>query len=290
MIRAKSSAPHLGKSSSPRLPPTVLVALVASLVLSASVAHAAKSIYAPIADGFDYPVGKPDADGYRKARGFWPNGHLGEDWNGRGGGNTDLGDPVYSIGHGVVVYSDDFKMGWGNVVIIRHAYREKTGRVHFIDSLYGHLDVRLVKLYQKVRRGEKIGTIGRGPRNMYYAHLHFEIRKNLAIGMNRSKYPRDYSCYHSPTNFIRSNRSLRAEHRAVRMPVDTFLQEVSDRLTAVPATVPPPSARSTDRPKVPTAIQEVIRTRSTEPPEKRSGLRSFWMKLKAQLQREYPKD
>ena len=39
-----------------------------------------------------------------------------------------------------MVYSDDFKSGWGNVVIIRHAYRAKTGQITFIDSLYGHLD------------------------------------------------------------------------------------------------------------------------------------------------------
>ena len=108
--------------------------------------------------------------------------------------------------------------------------------------------------------------------------------------MNRSKYPRDYTSYHSPTHFIRGNGSLRPEHRGVRMPVDTFLQEVSDRLTAVPTTVPPPITSSPVRPKVPGAIQEVIRTRSTEPPEKPSGLRNFWTKLKAQLQRESPRE
>ncbi|MCB1091937.1 MAG: peptidoglycan DD-metalloendopeptidase family protein, partial [Verrucomicrobiae bacterium] len=101
--------------------------------------HAESTVSYLVADGFDYPVGKPNAAGYRKARGFYPNGHLGEDWNGDGGGNTDRGDPIYAIGHGVVVYSDDFKMGWGNVVIIRHAYREKNGQIAYIDSLYGHL-------------------------------------------------------------------------------------------------------------------------------------------------------
>ena len=41
-----------------------------------------------LADGFDLPVGKPDGEGYYKARGYRPNGHLGEDWNGKGGGDT----------------------------------------------------------------------------------------------------------------------------------------------------------------------------------------------------------
>src|SRR5688500_6139011 len=92
-----------------------------------------------LANGFDLPVGKPDGEGYYKARGYRPNGHLGEDWNGKGGGDTDLGDPVYSCAHGVVVYAQNFGHGWGNVVIIRHVY-EEGGQQKHVDSLYGHLD------------------------------------------------------------------------------------------------------------------------------------------------------
>ncbi len=115
-----------------------------------------------LADGFDYPVGKPNGDGYYIFRGFSPNGHLGEDWNGNGGGDTDEGDPVYSIAHGVVVFSEDYKRGWGNVVIIRHAYRENNGQIAFIDSLYGHLKVRSVKLGQQVTRGRSSGRSDAG--------------------------------------------------------------------------------------------------------------------------------
>jgi hypothetical protein len=45
-----------------------------------------------LADGFDFPVGDAEAQGYYKARGFCPNGHPGEDWDGLGGGNSDLDD------------------------------------------------------------------------------------------------------------------------------------------------------------------------------------------------------
>ena len=101
----------------------IFAAALVSLAASAVPAVAQSYSTAKLADGFDYPVGKPDGAGYYIFRGFSPNGHLGEDWNGSGGGDSDEGDPVYSIAHGVVVFSEDYKKGWGNVVIVRHAYR-----------------------------------------------------------------------------------------------------------------------------------------------------------------------
>ncbi|WP_166442715.1 M23 family metallopeptidase [Phragmitibacter flavus] len=183
--------------------------------------HAVDTVRCQLADGFDFPVGKPDAAGYYKARGFWPNGHLGEDWNGTGGGDSDLGDPIYNIGHGVVVLSEDVKVGWGNVIIIRHAYREPNGKIEIIDALHGHLLERKVKVGDIVERGQLIGTMG-GNNGMYPVHLHFEIRKNLTIGMNRSKFARDYSNYHSPTPFINARRQLASDFKRYEIPVNTF--------------------------------------------------------------------
>jgi Peptidase family M23 len=186
-----------------------------------TLAQAADYIRCPLADGFDFPVGKPDAAGYYKARGFYPNGHLGEDWNGRGGGDSDLGDPIYSMGGGVVVLSENVGVGWGNVVIVRHAFRDATGKIDMVDSLYGHLHQRNVKLHQLVERGQQVGTMG-GNNGMYYVHLHFEVRKNLKIGMNRSSFARDYSNYYSPTQFINANRRLSASLQKFEVPVNTF--------------------------------------------------------------------
>ncbi|MEM0897904.1 MAG: M23 family metallopeptidase [Verrucomicrobiota bacterium] len=174
-----------------------------------------------LADGFDFPVGPPDRKGYYKARGFWPNGHLGEDWNGVGGGNTDLGDPVYSMGDGIVILSKDIRVGWGNCVIIRHAYRERNGSVKTVDSLYGHLNTRYVTLNQRVKRGQKIGTIGTN-RGMYLAHLHFEVRKNLHIGMNRSSFAKTFANYHDPTKFIEAKRRCETSSRLYTVPTDNF--------------------------------------------------------------------
>ncbi len=196
----------------------VVVSLMAVVTPSG---EAADVIRCQLADGFDFPVGKPDAVGYYKARGYYPNGHQGEDWNGRGGGNSDLGAPIYSIGRGVVVLSENIGVGWGNCIIIRHAYRDSSGKISMIDSLYGHLNERMVKLHQTVEKGEQVGTMGSN-NGMYYVHLHFEIRKNLQIGMNRSSFARDYSNYYSPTSFINAHRSLPSNFRKYEIPLKTF--------------------------------------------------------------------
>ena len=150
-------------------------AFVISVIFSVLIAGAAQSetTFTKLADGFDFPVGKPEAQGYYKARGFRPNGHLGEDWDGVGGGDTDLNDPVSSIGGGVVVFARDVHLGWGNAVIVRYSFRED-GVVKTIDALYGHLNTILVTRGQNVARGQQIGTIGTA-HGRYDAHLHFEI-------------------------------------------------------------------------------------------------------------------
>lgn len=114
-----------------------LVAVVCSMWLSGAgpaLGQSGSTIRVRLADGFDFPVGKPEATGYHKARGYWPNGHLGEDWNGNGGGDTDLGAPIYSMGRGVVIFSQNIGVGWGNCVLVRHVFRELDGRIAMVDS------------------------------------------------------------------------------------------------------------------------------------------------------------
>ena len=189
-------------------------------VFLAGAAAAQETTSVPLADGFRIPVGIDGAKRYYLARGFRTNGHLGEDWNGQGGGDSDLGDPVYSTAHGVVVLARDCRLGWGNVAIIRHAYLE-AGETKFVDSLYAHLHQLLVREGQQVTRGEKIGTIGNN-RGMYDAHLHFEIRKNIHVGMNRTAFPRDTSIYCDPARFIAERARLGGDRRLVAVPMNTF--------------------------------------------------------------------
>src|SRR5437667_1039374 len=189
-----------------------------------STSFSGQMAFTKLADGFDLPVGKPDGRGYYKARGMRAHGHLGEDWDGVRGGDTDLGDPVCSIGAGVVVFARDCHMGWGNVIIVRHAYREN-GTIKNIDSLYGHLGSILVRRGQAVSRGQKIGTIGTA-HGLYDAHLHLEIRKNIEIGMSRASFARDLSNYCEPSQFILAHRHLQASSRKYRIAMNTFTHDM----------------------------------------------------------------
>jgi len=190
---------------------SLLAALVAEPVI--------EQVRTRVADGFDQPVGKPDAEGYYMSRGFLSY-HPGEDWNGLGGGNSDLGAPVYCIGNGYVTYARDARMGWGNVVLVRHVFVEN-GQLQTVDSMYAHLDRILVREGQQVVRGQQVGTIGTN-RGMYVAHLHFEIRKNLRIGINRSSYPRDLLNYYRPGAFIAQRRKLPGTGRSAPIVINTY--------------------------------------------------------------------
>jgi murein DD-endopeptidase MepM/ murein hydrolase activator NlpD len=177
-----------------------------------------------LADGFDFPVGKPNGTGYYKARGLrlrTPQ-HFGEDWNGRTGGDTDLGAPVYAIADGIVTLAHNVRSGWGNVVLTRHAYRDPaTGQVKFCDTLNGHLNQIMVKDGQLIKKGQQIGTIGNNF-GMYPAHLHFEIRLNINIGMHREKAPSDLKNWADPTEFINRFRKLNREWKPVVVPTGTY--------------------------------------------------------------------
>ncbi|MEX1045198.1 MAG: M23 family metallopeptidase [Chthoniobacterales bacterium] len=201
------------------------------------------------ADGFDMPVGKPDADGYYRARGLIIGRHMGDDWNGKGGGNTDLGAPVYGTAHGLVVYARDARMGWGRTVIIRHVFWENR-KWNYVDSFYTHLHQIFVREGQQVRRGQLVGSIGTN-RGMYTAHLHFEIRTNLRIGINQGSYRKDLSNYHRPYNFILPRRQLQGGNRRVRVPVNTFRLQarVVDQMGAPSQAEKPPKERPTPAPR-----------------------------------------
>jgi murein DD-endopeptidase MepM/ murein hydrolase activator NlpD len=80
---------------------------------------------------------------------------------------ADVGEPVYAIAAGEVIYAGDGLRGYGNVVILRHD--RKTS------SLYAHNSELKVKQGDQVAQGTLIALLGNtghstGP------HVHFEIR------------------------------------------------------------------------------------------------------------------
>lgn len=168
-----------------------------------------------LVDGFDFPVGDQDGQGWA-ITGYafldWSSVsnsyHPGEDWNISGAGNGDLGEPVYAVANGEVVFS-----GWnsalGNVILIKHALSPHD----FVWSQYAHLDQRLVSKGEILGRRQMIGTVGRGPENRFAAHLHFELRKK---DLPANAWPRtNGSAWNStqvkeywlnPSSFIKQNR------------------------------------------------------------------------------------
>jgi len=132
-----------------------------------------------IADTFDFPLDPPGGEEARGGGDFgvyrdrYEKYHAGEDWRYLQGSN--FGKPVYSIGHGQVIYAQP--NGWGldkGVIIIKHILRDQG----YVYSFYGHLDPPSVTLRTGacVERGDQIAEIGR-PRTS--PHLHFEIRLHL---------------------------------------------------------------------------------------------------------------
>lgn len=137
----------------------------------------------PVVDGFQSPVGPPRYAMMYNAQGFGERNaqrgglHVGEDWNGIGGENSDEGEPVYAAARGLVVYSGTPSADWGNVVILAHRL---PGEKRIIQTLYAHLKERHVRVGQMVSRGAVIGSIGTAG-GAYLAHLHFEAIASLAV-------------------------------------------------------------------------------------------------------------
>lgn len=185
--------------------------------------------FAP-ADGFDFPFGDGEGggsytdpatgkrhDGWYVATHFaeqYSMGmHTGEDWNGKGGGNTDLGQPVYSVANGRVRLAKNCGRLWGNVVIVEHLFYENHERRE-IHSLYAHLNEIKVAEGDAVRRRQLIATVGQDPDKLFNAHLHVELRRDPSLAPTYwpssdgkdAAWLREH--YEDPSAFIKSHRKL----------------------------------------------------------------------------------
>ena len=117
------------------------------------------------------------------AQRFTENYHLGDDLNGIGGENSDLGDPIYAVADGRVLLARDGGAGWGNVILVLHAFLENGVR-RTVQSYYGHCDIILVSPRDEVHRGQQVATVGTA-NGRYFAHLHFECASSLRHSSGR---------------------------------------------------------------------------------------------------------
>ncbi len=79
---------------------------------------------------------------------------------------ASTGTPVYATANGVVVFAKS-KSGYGNFVIIAHAFGFKTG--------YAHLEKIAVSMGEYISKGDVVGYVGTSGRTTG-PHLHYEVR------------------------------------------------------------------------------------------------------------------
>lgn len=94
---------------------------------------------------------------------------------------ADMGEPVYAVAEGEVIYSGDNIRGYGNAVILQHDQNTTT--------LYGHNRANRSRQGQKVKQGEVIAYLGSTGRSTG-PHIHFEIRQGGKPLNPRSKLPK----------------------------------------------------------------------------------------------------
>lgn len=82
--------------------------------------------------------------------------------------DSKLNQNVMASSDGKVIYSGNEIPGYGNLVLIKHSSNWVTA--------YAHLNKVFIEKGEKVKKGEKIGLVGRTG-NVSKPQLHFEIRK-----------------------------------------------------------------------------------------------------------------
>lgn len=88
-----------------------------------------------------------------------------------------IGTPVLAPADGVVIYSG-VKEGFGNFLMVAHGYG--------VVTRYGHNSALLVKVGQKISKGEQIAAVGDTGRSTG-PHLHYEIWVNGRV-VNPNRY------------------------------------------------------------------------------------------------------
>ncbi len=180
------------------------------------------SVPAGFADGYDSPVGTLVE---RRDSKVWPGSwrdaspfgnlyfvgtpseayHTGADLNLPA--DADRHAPTFACASGVVVFASRLPV-WGNVVIIKHDPLATNGKVLY--SRYGHVESMIVRVGQRVTRGQQIARVGNAFGQWAY-HLHFDLSPTNILMQEPQHWPgRDQAAllrnYIDPREFIEANR------------------------------------------------------------------------------------
>lgn len=188
--------------------------------------------------------------------------HIGDDYNGPGGGNSDLGMDVKCLGDGVVeacIFWNGSSYGFGNHIFIRHELTEELyqaiKRDYGIDSRilyshYAHLSKIAVNVGQEVNKGQLIAKLGNS--GTVYAHVHVELRK--ATGLGYESYPS-----FKPVEWI--NQYYLPPYLAITK----YLVPIQPPPPPLPPTLPPLPVPEPISPAPPIVIQPPIEVPPTPP-------------------------
>lgn len=116
--------------------------------------------------------------GYDYAQAVSYGFHDGKDINDNGGGNSDLGKPLYAIANGKIVGVHEHT---GQGTFGKHFFLQIDGEWGTRYVHYAHCNKILVKLNQEVKEGDQVAEVGNS--GTVYAHCHFAIKKK-ANGMD----------------------------------------------------------------------------------------------------------
>jgi murein DD-endopeptidase MepM/ murein hydrolase activator NlpD len=152
-----------------------------------------------IATSWCYPVNHGTMQNYYNAFGFrWYSSfmgstHLGVDISKTGEGNNDLGDTIYCVARGKVIYA------YNDIIMILH----KLDGIYVV-TLYRHCMELFIQDSQYIEYKQPIGRIG-NCNGVYLAHLHFELRTNIYLNIGTG-YGSKFEGYIDPLKFIANKR------------------------------------------------------------------------------------
>lgn len=126
--------------------------------------------------------------------------------------------PIYAVADGEVIYKINQVKSGGLTIHIKH---------NGVVSEYGHLDTWNVKLGQKVKRGDKIGTMGASG-VCTAMHLHFGLCKGDKITYtSKDKWldPCDYLCVFSGQHIKNLKTKLKVKHYSKKATADIWVHD-----------------------------------------------------------------